>query len=370
MKKILGICLIIGSIIIATSVLYVTYFKTPEPTIGNVQDFAWGVNTSCYQIDGYSEETAEKQIDIINQLGVNTVRMTLERTISSLDPFKVIYDDKSNDDFVDKLSGAEKEIVMVVDGDIIKSAELPNFDQETAGYQMGSYAAKRYQGKVKYYQIANEVTGTTIKPADPEFSGKTFKGDFDIEYSVDRYNSLLGWLKGLQRGIRESDSEAKIVITGHWHLYYIVDKLIKDGIDPDVIGWAWYSEDGLDITKRDLGKGKTLNLIEKLNSFKRPVWIIETNSTKGSYNEKKGRNDENYQADFFKKFIPNLLKTGMVKGIFVYTLFDTPAFADGRDESETHWGLVGVGKDSVGKPVFKTKKGFDAFRSLIKANSN
>ncbi|OQA52446.1 MAG: hypothetical protein BWY43_00513 [candidate division WS2 bacterium ADurb.Bin280] len=378
MKKTLGILLIISAILITFAILYTKYFDTSDKTATNSdssvlnlqkENFVWGANTSCYQIDGYVEETADKQIEIINDLKINTVRMFLERRIS-LEPFEVIYDEKANDSFVEKLKENNKDIVMIVDGDIINSATIDGFDQESAGYQMGKYAASRYKGKIKYYQIANEVTGTSIKPSDPSFTGPTFKGDYNVEYSTERYRALLGWLKGMQKGIRESDEQAKIVISGHWHLYFIIDKLIKDGIDPDVIGWAWYSDDGDDITERDLGEGKSFNLAAKLNEFGRDVWIIELNSTKGSYNESKKRNDEEYQSNFLKKMVPNLIETGLIKGILIYTLFDTPSFADGRDESETHWGLVNVSKNKNGSVVFKTKKAFSTFRSLIEKYSN
>jgi len=378
MKKILGIILMISALIIALAVLYVNFFNTqdnPDTKDGkfvsnvNGEDFVWGVNTSCYQIDGYQEKTADKQINLINDLKINTVRMFLERKIN-LEPFEVIYDEKSNDSFVDKLLENNKDIVMIIDGDIINSAAIAGFDQVSAGYQMGKYAASRYKGKIKYYQIANEVTGTSIKPSDSNFNGPTFKGDYNVEYSLERYRSLLGWLTGLQKGIRESDDQAKIVISGHWHLYFIIDKLIKDGIDPDVIGWAWYSDDGEDITKRDLGEGKTFDLSKKLNEFNRDVWIIELNSTKGSYNDDKKKNDEDYQSNFLKKMIPNLIGTDRIKGIFIYTLFDTPVFADGRDESESHWGLVEVSKGRAGEVIFKTKKGFNTYRALIEKYSN
>ena len=361
--------------ILLSVVIYITFFENKisandlDLAKGVVQDnpdFIWGATTSSYQFDGYNEKTAQKQIDIINDLGINTVRLALEREVS-FNPFKINYDKKANDDFIARLAKDKKNIVLVVDGDIIDTADIKNFNQENIGYQMGLYAARRYKDKVKYFQIANEVTGTAIKPSDSTWSGPTFKGDYNIEYSTDRYNSLLAWLKGLQRGIRETDPKAKIVISGHWHLYFIINKLIQDGIDPDVIGWAWYSDDGLDITQRDIGDGQSVNLIQKLKSFKRPVWIIETNSTKGSYNEKAGRVDENYQASFFIKFIPNLLKTGMVDGIFAFPLFDTPVFADNRGDSESHWGLVKVKKDLEGNPSFQSKKAFEIFRDFILA---
>lgn len=378
MKKFLGICLILSSLIIISSIIYVTYLRNNTVKTGDLNivktalkadpDFAWGVTTSAYQFDGYIPETAQKQVDILNQLGVNTIRMTLERNILSLRPFSVKYDEQANDGFVDKLYQNKTDIVMVIDGDILNTANLAGFDQEASGYQMGKYAASRYKGKVKYYQLANEVTGTAVKPSDPNFKGPIFDCGYGINCSTDNYNSLLGWLKGLQKGIKEADPQAKIVITGHWHLFAVIDKLIKDGINPDVIGWAWYSDDGLDPTRRDVGGGEIINPLDKLKSFGKLVWIVEMNSVKGSYNDKTKKVDENYQADFFKKFIPNLLSSGKVDGIFAFPLFDTPIFALDRGDSEAHWGLVKVTKDSSGSPSFTPKKAFNIYRDFISAN--
>lgn len=374
MKKTFFVLAVLALVIIGGTFAYKKYFADPGAKLTDTKpknSFAWGVTTSCYNLDGYKGETVTKTINTLNKLGVNTVRIFLERNIT-LEPFSIKYDEKSNDDFIGQLNQDNKDIVLILDGDIIKSSDMPKFDQEKAGYQIGSYAAKRYKGKVKYYQLANEVTGTVAKPADPDFKGATFKDNYGLEYSQSRYNSVLNWLKGMQRGVRENDPDAKIVISGHWILFSVVDKLIADGIDPDVIGWAWYSDDGLDITARQ-AQAQTpdpINLAAKLNSYGKPVWIIETNSKYGSFNEQKNEVDENYQADFFKNFIPKVMATNQVDGIFVYNLFDIPTSSDKRPENQAHWGLVGVSKNKDGSVAFKPKKAFDIYADEIKTYSN
>ena len=374
MKKVFFICAVLALVIVAGAAGYKTFFAGPASDKTEIpqpeNNFVWGVNTSCYNIDGYTAKTAAKAVSTIDNLGVNTVRVFLERVLT-LQPFSVNYDQASNDDFIDRLVEDKKDIVLIIDGDIINSAKISNFNQEAAGYQMGAYAAKRYKGKVKYYQLANEVTGTAVKPEDANFHGETFTDSFGFQFSTDRYRSIFGWLKGMQRGIRENDPDAKIVISGHWILYSVIDKLIADGINPDIIGWAWYSDDGMDITARQADQSsQPINLAAKLKSYGLPVWIIETNSKYGSYNEHTDTQDEDYQANFLKNFIPKIIATDQIDGVFVYTLFDMPSSVDNRPENQAHWGLIGVSKNSDGTVTFKPKGAYSVLADLIKRYSN
>lgn len=324
--------------------------------------FTWGVNTSIYQTDGYTKETAQKQIDIIKKLGVNTVRVTYERSIE-LKPFSINYSDKHNDDFINRLNSAGLNIVLIIDGDIIGTAGS-EIDQEKEGYKLGQHVASRYKGKVKYYQIGNEITGTTVKPSDPEFEGETFEGKLGLSYSTSRYESALGWLKGMSRAIREYDPDAQIVVSGHWVLYDVIEKMMDEGLDFDILGWAWYSEDGLDITKRD-HQGQNINLFEILNSFGKKVWVIESNQHRGSYGDGDLSKGELEQSEFIRDFLSYNYEKKLFTGYFVYTLFDNPAFADKQNGQDAHWGLVAVSKSATGSPIFTKKKAFGTYQKLI-----
>jgi hypothetical protein len=325
-------------------------------------DFAWGIHLPLYLKD-YNSKNAQKELNLVDELGANTVRFNLATTVK-LDPFSASYDEKSNDDFISQASEHGKDICLIIDGDIIGSTQVKGFDYEAAGYQMGAYAAKRYKGTVKYYQLANEVTGTIVKPDDPNFNGPVFDGLYGLQYSTDRYNAVLGWLKGMQAGVRDNDPNAKIVITGHWILYDVIAKLHQDGINFDILGWAWYSADGDDMTKRDIGQGKTINLVDKLAEFGKPIWIIELNTARGSYNNGQLVAGEQMQANWIKKSVQNLLKNKQITGIFFFTLVDAPY----ATAEEAHWGMAQVGYDSTGQVQFTKKKVFDVFKDLIKKN--
>ncbi len=371
MKKFLTYCLILSFIIIAGS-LAIKFMPRSQAdqeaantqTIQNVkQGIVWGVTTSAFQVDGYNRESATKLVDLLTGLNINTVRITLEREIS-LKPFSVDYAEEANDDFINKLSASGKDIVLVMDGDILGTMGDPSVDAEAEGYKIGAYAAKRYGTKVKYFQIANEVTGTITKPAN--FDGPTFKGDYDQEFSTDRYNATFKWLKGLSAGVRDNSS-SKIIVSGHWTCHYVISKMLSDGLNFDILGWAFYSSDGSDMTKRDIGNGQSVDLLAKLKAIGKPVWVIEANRDKGSYTTNSKQNGEQLQAEYIEQLAVNVLKTGQVDGFFVYPLIDTPSFANPKlSEDETHWGLVSVTKDESGRPVYRKKEAYYRFSNLIR----
>jgi len=357
--------LVAGKIVKDRQKLPATISSPSQPSVGQ-NNFAWGVTVSEYQIDNYNSQTADKQIALLKSLGANTVRVNLERTVQ-LEPFLIRPDQKSNDDFIDKLNASGIKICLIIDGDIIGTSTIPNFNFENEGYKLGKYAAARYAGKVDYFQISNEVTGTIVKPPDPDFKGATIDSDYNLKYSLDRYKAALGWLRGMSRGVREADPSAKIVVSGHWILYDIIGRLIKDGLDFDILGWAWYEPDGLDVQKRDLGEGKTLNLAEKLAAFGKPLWIAETNTPNGSYIEKGTPPDigELKQADFIGKFAKSVYASNLFQGFFVYAFTDDIAARGTVKDADTHWGIVDSTHDKNGV-IFKPKRAFYSYQDVIK----
>jgi len=332
-------------------------------------EFVWGVQGGVYALnrlnDNYRPDNVEKQLKYIKELGVNLVRANLEMN-ETLSPFKLDYPEAQNDDYINKLTNQGVDVLLVLDPNIPATVGKANYEEE--GYKLGSYAAKHYKGKVKYYQIANEVTGTIVKP--PDDHGKTFAGNYGVEYSQARYDATLGWIKGMSRGIRDNDPNAKIVLCGHWILYDVIQKLISDGADFDILGWSWYSPDGEDVTSREYNWGDHMNLAQKLYDLGKPLWIAETNYDHGSYGDGKisTAEGEAKQAEFIKKFADNVYSSGYFSGFIVFSLLDNPTNAEVDAEREAHWGLVEAKKINGEIQVTREKPAFGVYRDFISSH--
>lgn len=334
-----------------------------KPTISTVAQkdrFVWGVQGGAYmlnqKVDTYHSENVNLQIEKTKELGAGLIRANLEIS-KDYKPFTISYADKDNDDFVNRVTEQNLDLLLVLDPDIPGSIGIADYYQE--GYKLGSHAAGRYTGKVKYYQLANEVSGTIVKPEN--YKGETFKGENNIEYSKERYDATLAWIKGMAAGVRANDHDAKLLVSGHWILYDIIGKLISDGADFDIIGWAWYSSDGEDITNREYNYGQHFNLAEKLSSYKKDLWIVEANRSGGSY----GDNGEQDQAQFFTKTLSNLYSSKYFKGFIEFTLFDNRLAEKPQDG---HFGLTEVEFVNGKNKVRRDKPAFGAYQTFIKTH--
>lgn len=331
--------------------------------------YVFGVQCGAFtlnkQFESYSSTNTDKKIAKLKELGVNTVRANFEMLVN--DPFSITPYDDLNDRYITALTDNKFDVLLVIDPNI--PATVGKVDYEKEGYSIGSYVAKRYKGKIKYYQLANEVTGTAVKPSDSNFKGETYQDDFGIQYSTERYEAVRGWVRGMSKAIREQDSSAQIVLSGHWVLYDVIDRLIKDGVDFDILGWAWYANDGNDVTKRETPDGKsTINLATELAKFNKKLWVIESNLADGTYPKdgKTANRLEKEQAEFIRSFVPAVLNGGYFSGYFFFTLFDDPIAGEVASEREAHWGLVEVKKSGDDIKITRNKPGFDAYKKVIR----
>jgi len=285
----------------------------------------------------------------------------------TLSPFKLDYPEAQNDDYINKLTSQGVDVLLVLDPNIPATLGKVNYEDE--GYKLASYAAKRYQGKVKYYQIANEVSGTVVKKDGDK--GPFFKDDLGMEYDSNKYKVTLGWIKGMSRGIRENDSSAKILLSGHWILYGVFNNLVRDGADFDIIGWAYYSSDGDDPTKREYNYGNYMNLAEKLSQFKRDLWIVEANRAGGSYDKNAKTSSpsaEEEQANYLESLLKNVYNSGYFKGFIVFTLFDSPTAEELGYPQDAYLGLAEVKKTGSDNRIQKYKRAFYVFRDFINSH--
>lgn len=368
----LGLGWVADRYLIPEPVKYGAAKKSPAPSpTAAAEKFVWGVQGGAFVLntlaDPYQPENVKKQIKSVKDLGANLIRANLElKKSESGAPFSLTPRQEINDDFISRVSSSGLDILLVIDPDVPSTIGKVNY--EKSGYDLASYAARRYKGKVKYYQIVNEVSGTIVKPE--KYDGATFEGENGIHYSVERYRATLGWIKGMSRGIRENDPGAKILLSGHWILYDIFGKLIQDGADFDLIGWAYYSPDGDDPTRREFNNGDYMNLAEKLARYGKPLWIVEANSDHGSYFDgtKTPAQGEKEQAAYIKTLAENVCNSGYFRGFIFFTLTDNPTADEAGNEQDAHMGLVEVKKEGNKNKITREKPAFSAYRKIIAEN--
>lgn len=220
------------------------------------------------------------------------------------------------------------------------------------GYALGKIAGRVLKGLVTYYQVGNEYDNWTIL-------GDDRSGEHPSDYDNARFMKARGSILGLIKGIRETNPDAKILLTSFSWLHYGFTDMLYAGTQPDgtrghpipqwdITAWHWYSNMG-SITAAG---GNKVNVLERLrDSYGKPIWITEY-GVRPNHEDPGGYLVGN---DALKGFV-SLAKTYNIQNVTLYELYDDERF--GGD------GNYGVIHDDG-----KTRKArFDTVRDFIKAN--
>lgn len=347
---ILTLAIALGGIFVYKKTNLQIFSKLKHAKTSGEPKFFWGVYTNSYVFnnrnDGFIPEHLAKQIPYWQELGVNTIRFNFEHTLAKPR-------DKENDAIVDAIT--QKNIVPYM---IIEHPYTDFFKEATfkGGYDWGKQIATRYKGKVKYYQLANEVSGTTVK--------KDFPGNHPTDYDEAKYAVLKDYLLGLSTGIRDADPFAKRIVTAHWIATAIIDRLYDDGLPFEVIGWDWYSEMGDDLTQKKLDDGTTLDIPAHFKRMSKPFWIVEINHEGGDFKDPTGRD----QAKYIDKAVMNALNSKEIQGFIVFRLFTSFSADNGVPSLNNSFGIV---KDKLNPTTNEFEPGtknpaFETYKNLIK----
>lgn len=313
-----------------------------------ITDGQFGVWTNAFAAnpgEKFDENIFQKQVQLWKDLGMNNLRTNFER--SGWQPL-----DKFNDLMVKSAQDNNLKLTFIVESPFEDFFKDANYD---SGYKWGQLVGEKYSGKVGYYQLANEVSGTVILP--------NRNGLKEEDYDPDKYKILKNYILGLSKGLKDADPNAKQIVSAHWLGLGVIDKLLNDGLDIDVIGWNWYSDMGEDITTKKLDEGDVLNIPEHFAKYGKEFWITELNYNAGD------SSGEDKQAEFLKNFLDNCKNSGMVKGYFVYKLVDS--ICTEGDKPTSHLGIVKddfSNKTVSGCDIGETKKAFDIYKNFISTN--
>lgn len=288
----------------------------------------------------YIDEIWLKQIAVATNLGVKWVRLSW--SYDAPDQFKY------HDEIIKYLKQSGLEVYLVIEPNgKFEDIQDPYKDGFDNAYRIASH----YKDQIKYYQIMNEAGSNALKDG-------TYSGENESDYDTTKYERTKEWLRGASEGIKKADPNAYRVLTSQWLQTAFLDKLKKDNIEYDIIGWDWFSDMGF-IGEKKLDDGTLL--MDKLKSFDKPIILAEINYRPEGTNGQRGQPEEK-QADYIAQAANWAVSAGL-KGFYVLELLDVPNSGHGYTD---YYGIVGVKKSSSGSYVpGAPRKAYDIYKDII-----
>lgn len=312
----------------------------PPPDDGR---FRWGAQVRPYALNRYTDELIQQQLDLARDLGVGWIRLDWHN----------FHDFAWHDRLIDEARKRGLHVVLILEEIGVPASDTQVI--EKAKKAAGEIAAY-YKGKVRYFQLLNEVSGAAIKgPSQPGT-------DFARDYDAVKYRQIRDWVKGAGEGIKAANPDAKLIVSGQWTHTAMFEQLIKDGVSFDIIGWNWFSDMGEDLNQPVVGETAIhkITLLEKLRGFGKELWVTELN-----YRPDPAGQDEPAQAAYLKKVAERIYNYDVFKGLFVFELLDQSEVKAKGGKPE-YYGLVKFAKDSQGRWIIGAKKqAFDAYKQVI-----
>ncbi len=288
------------------------------PSLSGRSDFLFGITGHPRHYEAYPEEYLQQQIRLAAELGSDIYRFNYVPS-QSLEEFEYL------DKVVAYADAYGMKLMLVMD------AAVGDADAIRDNARL---IAKRYKGKIPYYQAMNEQDNASIL-------GPHVDGSQKEHYDQMKLSRNIANIKAMCEGLREGDPDAEIVVNFAYVHYYFLDALIEADVPFDVIGWDQYSNAGLDVTK---------NAVPKILSYGKPLIVCETNLYDGRID-----NAEAERIQWLEDYMDYLYNydSDLIRGFIIYELLDEPVYELQTPEAgyESHYGLVECGRNGViGKP--------------------
>jgi len=321
--------------------------------------FAWGVNGHPTQQAVYSgAETLRSQLNYLLALGATHYRVDLTvDTLGSVASFPSGLS-LSFDRVLQAASDRGITLLPVLTRrpDYRVSPET-NF---RTGYLIGRRFAERYGWQLCQIEAGNETEEGALRysAATDPLTGRSdtnyWAGTQLDHYDPERLNTVLHFLGGLTRGLREGAPQVQIVIDVAGRHYGFFEALERAGVDFDIYGLHWYS----DMDDAGGGFAAALEELERPPRRPLPIWVTEVNRRGGSQAERPGDD----QGAWIRRLAAHAAENSRVKGFFVYELLDQPAH-------QSWYGLVSCptgGFESLCLGGRRRKPAFETYREAIR----
>lgn len=303
--------------------------------------FRWGVNGHPLTQSDYNKTTWDKQISFLKELNLNTYRVDV-----MLDTQGLPKNEYSFQELNSKLNSNSISMfpVLIITG----LSGLDAGQIYTQCYNQGKAFGLKYGNKFPWLEVGNEEDNKVIA------SGNGIKAS---DYNDQKIPNVMAKLKGFIDGLKSVSPDIKVSISFGWVHFYYLELLKQNNVNYDIIGYHWYSNmGGGDITNvhTPFVSGNLLKSVS--DKFNKEIWITEFNYYRGTKN-----GDYTKQADYISQSIKSIISQNIIKGFFIYELFDQSASGQ-RSPNEANYGLV-MKQDA--NSDYTKKEVYTRYQSLI-----
>lgn len=300
--------------------------------------FAWGVNGHPLTQQAYKYRTLNDQIQLLKDLGVGYYRIDVPINAEGKarnEPYFL--------ELLEKLKAAGVKPMPALFPSGIGGAESDSISIYNKYFSVGEKFINRYGGHLDVLEVGNEWDLKLMKKNARNDGRKA------SHYQTHLIGKQMWMLAGIIDGMKKRKSTLRVSMSLTWVHWYYLDILKQYAINYDIIGYHWYSNMG-NITK---AVGPYGNFLPKIaERYNKEIWITEFNTYRGN------KNASFYKQDtYIKSSLTDIINQRLVKGFFIYELFDQPDLKAYPDEMS--YGLVYFDTDSYKKkPIYYTFKEF------------
>jgi hypothetical protein len=281
--------------------------------------FRWGVNGHPIRA-AYGTLSMAQQLDLMKDIGISSYRVD----VYILDQMDTL------DQLVSQALPRGIEILPMLQPEL-GSDEESSYD---IGLGFGKAFAERFRSSIRFWELGNEWEN---------WVGVWLDGSRPSRYNTKRYNIVRGMIRGLLDGIHAGDPNSKgIVGNAGWCHYGFQQRLLDDGVNFDITGVHWYSDQG-SLLKAGCGNR---NILAILARWGKPIWLTEFNTREET------EQDEWLVATMSE--VQSVKATYRVERMHIYQLLDEPHLSG----HEATYGLAKA--DGTPKPAFHAVRKFIA----------
>lgn len=299
----------------------------------NKGKFTWGIalRPELFPNEADNLKFIPVQMAKLKELGVDSVRVDYSPTKEAINQ-KVLDEAKKN--------GIKVVFIIPFGPNDIKS-DKNLYDN---AYNYVKKIVSRHKGQ-EVWQLGTEVATVALKK--PDLHGVDF-----VDYPDSTYKPVATWLKAATKAVADTDPAAKRLLNDQWVHVGFFEKFLKEGGQFEIIGWNWFSDMGTDFEKPtiDRNTGQKYELMKKLRSFNKEIWLTEVNRRNGDAD-----GDQKAQADFIETIANRARKIPEINGFIVFHFI-----------GEQGYGIADINYEA--KVINVYKQAYERYKTIIQKN--